>query len=79
MLYSEQEVAEHRFIFNILVVRTIDFDLFDGGLNDFRIIADRFDKEEFVAHLLYDDLVDYPPPVAGRIGRVEDLIQRSKQ
>ena len=73
VLYPQQEVVQNRVILHVFVVGTVDFDFFDGGLDDFRIIANRFDEQKFVAHLLDHHLVNHPPPLARRVGGVEHL------
>lgn len=39
MLNAQQEIVEHCFVFDILVVGTVDFNLFYGRLYNFGVIT----------------------------------------
>jgi len=71
VLDAKQEIVEDRLVLRVLVIRTIHFHFFDGGLDDLGIVADRLDEEQFVAHLLDDDVVYGPTSVPRRISRVK--------
>ncbi len=73
MLNAQQEIVEHCFVFNILVVGTVDFNFFYGRLYNLGVITDRFDKKQLVAHFFHYDGMDHPASVTCRVGRVKNL------
>jgi len=55
------------------IVWAINLDLPDVGFNNIRIVAERFDEKEFVAHLIYDDFSNELTPFVSRIRRIKYL------
>lgn len=73
VLDALEKILQHRLVAHVFVVRAVDLHLADGGLHDLRVVANRLDKQQLVAHLLDDDAVNHPAALARRVRRVEDL------
>ena len=69
----EQKVLEDVVVFHAHVIGTVDLDLFDVGLDDAGIVAQRFDEEQLVAHLIDDDFANQPASFYRRVGSVKHL------
>ena len=73
VLNSQEEVVEDGIVLGIFVVGTVNLNFLNGSLDDLGIVADRFDKQQLVAHLLHYDAVNHPTAISCRVRGIEDL------
>lgn len=79
MLDPLKEIFYGGFLIHALIVGAVDLDLTDVGLHDSRIVAQRFDEKELVAHFVHDDFANELASFVGRVGSIENLRTRQNR